>query len=126
MVTDGKGLGFLDKLNAKINSFLKSLDMDSSDVIRLVSWFGFGFLCGMLLKRYVKYIILFVIFTVLLVAGMKYFDVVSIHQGQIKSLLGFSETESFDTISSSIMVGVQLYAVEVGVGILGCLLGFKV
>lgn len=126
MVIGQQSESFVTKIKNKIESFFTNLDLDSSDVIRLVSCFGIGFLCGLLLKRYVKYFVLFVVFSTLLLATLHYFDFISIHQGQIKTVLGFSELESFDAIMTSIMTSIRIYAIELGTGVLGCLFGFKV
>ncbi len=117
---------FISNAKHSIENFWSKLNITSSDMIRFVSCFGIGFLIGLFLKRYVKYFVLFVLCAVLLLAALQYFNVIAIQYEQIRLLLGFSETETFESIMQSILVGVRVHAISIGCGILGCLLGFKV
>lgn len=112
------------KLN--IENFWSKLNITSSDIIQFVSCFGIGFLIGLFLKRYVKYFIMFLICAVLLLAVLQYFNIIKINHEQIKILLGFSQTATFESIMQTVLIGIRVHAISVGCGILGCLLGFKV
>lgn len=114
--------------NAKLNveNFWSKLNITSSDIIQFVSCFGIGFLTGLFLKRYVKYFIMFLICAVLLLAILQYFNIIKINHEQIKILLGFSQTATFESIMQTVLIQIRVHAISVGCGILGCLLGFKV
>lgn len=126
MITEQVSENFLTHFWHKIELFFINLDLDSVDVIYLVSYFGIGFLCGLLLKHYVKYFILFLVFAILLLSTLHYFEFIVINEAHVKAVLGFSETETFNTIIASFMIIIRTYVIEVGVVVLGCLLGFKV
>lgn len=109
-----------------VENFWSKLNITSSDIIRFVSCFGIGFLVGLFLKRYVKYFVIFVLCAILLLAVLQYFNIITINQEQIKALLGFSQTATFESMMKTILTGMHVHAISIGCGILGCLLGFKV
>lgn len=109
-----------------VENFWSKLNITSSDIIQFVSCFGIGFLIGLFLKRYVKYFVMFLICAALLLAVLQYFNIISINLEQIKILLGFSQTATFESIMQAVLIGIREHAIAVGCGILGCLLGFKV
>lgn len=112
------------KLN--IESFWSNLNITSSDVVQFISCFGIGFLIGLFFKRYIKYFVMLVIAAVLLLAILQYFNIININHEQIKILLGFSQTATFESIMQTVLIGIRKHAIQVGCGILGYLLGFKV
>lgn len=123
-VADFKKMMSSAKLN--VENFWSKLNITSSDVIRFVSCFGIGFLIGLFFRRYVKYLVMFLICAVLLLAVLQYFNIISINHEQIKTLLGFSQTATFESIAQTVLHKIRERAISVGCGVLGCLLGFKV
>ena len=116
----------IDSIKQSVENFWSKLNITSSDIIQFVSCFGIGFLVGLFLKRYVKYFVIFVLLAVLLLAVLQHFTIVTINQGQIKALLGFSQTATFESIMQIVLVEIRKHAILIGCGMLGCLLGFKV
>lgn len=117
---------FVSGIKQNIENFLSKSNITSSDIIRLVSCFGIGFLLGLFLKRYVKYFVIFLIAAVLLLSVLHYFNFIVIQYAYIKNILGFSETETFDAMMSHMLTAMRIHVIEIGCVILGCLLGFKV
>ena len=116
----------ISSVKQSIENFWSKLNITSSDIIRYVSCFGIGFLVGLFLKRYVKYFVALVLFDILLLAILQYFNIVVINWEHIKAVCGFSETATFEAIMQKLLIDIRIHAISVGCAILGCLLGFKV
>ena len=116
----------MSNVKQSVENFWSKLNITSSDIVRYVSCFGIGFLIGLFLKRYVKYFVMFLLCTILLLTVLQYFNIISINHEQIKALLGFSQKATFESIIQAGLVGIRVHAIAIGCGILGCLLGFKV
>ena len=119
-------MGFVETVRMRVEEFFVNMNITSSDVIRFASCFAVGFIVGLILKRYAKYIIMFITVSVLFLAILHYAEFIMINHDRIKSLLGLQGTETFDSIVNLLLAFVRLHIVEIGSGILGCLLGFKV
>lgn len=121
--------GFRKELHSfkeSIENFWLKLHITSSDVIRFIAAFGIGFLTGLFLKRYVKYVIEFALGVILLLAIFQYFKLITIEYAQIKSFLGLSEAATFETVMQVFLTGIRTHAILISCALLGCLLGFKV
>lgn len=118
--------GFFETVKFKAEQFFYQSNLNSSDFIRLISSFGIGFVIGLIVKRYCKYIIMFAIFSALLLSVLHYFDLILINQVKAKMLLGFQGTETCDVILQHVLFQAKAHFLEFGIMLLGCLLGFKV
>lgn len=116
---------FVDTIKKNVEQFFTNIQISSEDVIRFVSCFGIGFVVGLAGKRYGKYVISALLLVTLLLATLQYFNLIVINDSQIKLLLGFQSTDSFDTVITSLVAQVKVYYIELGTILLGTLLGFK-
>ena len=116
----------INNVKQNLENFWLKLNITTFDIVTFVSCFGIGFLLGLFLKRYVKYLILLIIFAVLLLVILQYFNIVYINNEQIKTLCGFSQTTTCDDIIQKILIFFRINIISVVCAILGCLLGFQV
>ncbi|MBI2353160.1 hypothetical protein HYV11_02870 [Candidatus Dependentiae bacterium] len=116
----------INNIKNSIERFLESLNLSIFDIIRFISCFGIGFLIGIFLRWYAKYFVLFIISTLLSLLFLQYFNFIIINYSYMKSLLGFSESATFEMMMHSLCVVIKMYSIEVICSVLGCLLGFKI
>lgn len=119
-------MGFVETVQFRVKEFIANMNITSSDVIKIASCFGIGFITGLILKRYLKYIVTFILLAVLFVAILQYFELIVINQGKVKSLLGLQIHETYDSLMNLFLAFFKKHLIEFGSGMLGCLLGFKV
>lgn len=115
---------FFEK-KSQLELWLASLNINSLDVIRYASFFGVGFLSGLLCKRWSKYIILIALSIVMTLAVLQGFSIITINFRTIARLTGFSNITNFQSI---VVVGLDLakkYTWEFGGGAVGFIFGFK-
>lgn len=112
---------FYQIVHTYFEKFFEKLNISSRDVIIYVSCFGVGFLVGVLFKRYGKWIISISAAVVLALALLQYFDFITIHQDNIRLVLGLDDTQGFDVLVERS----KEYLIELGVVLVGLLLGFK-
>ena len=113
--------------NAKqqVELWLAQMDFESSDIIRLVSCFGFGFLAGLVLRRSFKYLILTIVSAVLFLALLQYFEFITINLVKVQQATGTQEIQSVDAAVSLATYLLKTYALEATSGGIGFFLGLK-
>ena len=113
------------KMKINIELWIASLHLNSSDIICLASCFGVGFLSGILLKRSFKYLIIFLVSIVLLLASLSYLQLIIINFAKIKSLTGTESIVDLQTALTAIMCCSKKYIFEFGSVSFGFILGLK-
>jgi hypothetical protein len=112
---------FYQIVHTYFENFFEKLNISSRDVIVYVSCFGGGFLVGVLFKRYGKWIVSISAAVILALALLQYFDFITIHQNNIRAVIGLEDAQGFDFLVEQS----KNYLVELGVIIVGLLVGFK-
>ncbi len=112
---------FYQIIKGYVYDFWMKINITSRDIITYVSCFGAGFLLGIIIKRYGKWIVTILLVSVLVLLTLEYFQYITIHQEKLKAFLVDNNMQDFD----SIMVQVKKYAIEVGIMVVAMLLGFK-
>ncbi len=120
-----KANSFIEQIKTKIEQFFANLQLTSHDLIRYVSCFGIGFVSGLVIKRYGKYLIIVMIGIILLLSVLSYFDFIIVNQVKIKTMLGFQASATFDSMVHGLLSQAKTNFLEFGIMLLGCLLGFK-
>jgi len=118
-------IGFYQVMQQHVDGYLHHINLTSRDVIRYVSVFGLGFLCGVLLKRYGAQIVSWIIGVVLLLAILNYFDLVIIQKANIKELLHLEHIHCLDDMIIEIKTQIHQYVIESCVFVVAVILGFK-
>lgn len=113
--------GFYQIVKGYFEDFWTRINISSRDIITYVSCFGAGFLLGVVVKRYGKWIVTITVASMLVLLTLDYFQFITIHQEKIKAFLVLYNIQDFD----SIMIKMKEYGVELVVILLGMLLGFK-
>ncbi|MCX5924194.1 MAG: hypothetical protein NTZ68_02105 [Candidatus Dependentiae bacterium] len=113
--------GFYQIVKGYFEDFWTRINISSRDIITYVSCFGAGFLLGVVVKRYGKWIVTITVASILVLLTLDYFQFITIHQEKIKAFLVLYNIQDFD----SIMIKMKEYGVELVVILLGMLLGFK-
>lgn len=115
---------FFEK-KSQLELWVSSLNISSLDVIRSASFFGVGFLAGLLFKRWGKYIILISLAIVMTLAVLQGFSIITINFATIQRLTGFS---NITNLQSMFLVGFDItkkYTWELGFSGIGFIFGFK-
>ena len=113
--------GFYQIVKGYFEDFWTRVNISSRDIITYVSCFGAGFLLGVAIKRYGKWIVTIAVASILALLILEYFNLITIHQEKIKTFLALHNIESLDAI----FLKVKEYAIELVIILLGTLLGFK-
>jgi hypothetical protein len=113
--------GFYQIVKSYFEDFWTRINISSRDIITYVSCFGAGFLLGVIIKRYGKWIVTIVVASILVLLILDYFEFITIHQEKVKAFLVLYNIQDFD----SVMIKMKEYAIELGIILLGILLGFK-
>lgn len=116
---------FLWKMKLQAEVWFAQLHVNPSDIIRLASFFGVGFLIGLVFRRSFKYFIMLILATVLLLSLLQYFDLITINVAKIASLTGVHVVHDVDAAFSLVLHIAKQYAFEGISGGIGLFLGFK-
>lgn len=125
MMETQQPIGFYQVIQQHVDGYLHHVNLTSRDVIRYVSVFGLGVLCGILLKRYGAHIIAWVVGFALAMAIFNYLDLVIIQKAHIKELLHLEHVHCLDDMIVEIKTQVHQYMVETCVFVVAIILGFK-
>jgi hypothetical protein len=118
-------LGFVGKIQYYIDSFFASLNISAKDVITYVTCFGAGFAAGLLFRRYGKWIIVILLSCVALIALLQYFEIISVHQAQIRCLLGMQEVRTIQDLLDFLQNRLMFFLVDTMIMVVGFIVGFK-
>ena len=109
----------------QLESWLQSLNLKSSDFIRLASAFGIGFLCGLLVKRCCKYIVFIGISLAVLLAVLQNCAIITINVATIQRITGLQDITNLSNIFFVLTQESKKHALELSCSGVGFFLGFK-
>ena len=109
----------------QLERWLHDLNLKSSDFIRLASVFGVGFLCGLLVRRYAKYIVLIGISLVMLLALLQGFAFITINIAKIQRITGLQDITNLGNVFLVLGQATKKYALELSCSSVGFILGLK-
>ena len=112
---------FYQIVTGYVQDFWSKLNVSSRDIITYVSCFGAGFLLGIVIKRYGKWIVSITVASILLLLMLDYLEFITIHHEKVKNFLAVYNISDFD----SLMIKIKEYWIEFGISVVGILLGFK-
>src|SRR3989339_563427 len=102
---------FWDK-KSQLELWFDNLQFSSLDFIRFASFFGIGFLLGLLFKRWSKYIILTFVSLTIVLAVLHGFSIISINFTTIQRLTGLQSITNMQTIFLALVQTIKKYAWE--------------
>jgi len=109
----------------QLEQWIDSLNVKSTDFIRLATSFGVGFLCGLLMKRYAKYIVFVGIALIIILAALHNFLIITINIGNIQKITGLQDITNLNNLLFALVVEAKKYTVELSCSGVGFILGFK-
>lgn len=115
---------FFEK-KSQLELWISSLHISSLDVIRYTSFFGVGFLSGLLFKRWGKYIIFILLSVVLILAMLESFSLITINFRAIQRLTGFSNITDLQSMCLVTIGITKKYTWELSCSGIGFIFGFK-
>jgi len=115
---------FFEK-KSQLELWISSLNISSLDVIRSASFFGVGFLAGLLFKRWGKYIILISLAIVMTLAILQGFSIITVNFATIQRLTGFSNITNLQSMFLVAFDITKKYTWELGFSGIGFIFGFK-
>lgn len=116
---------FFWEKKSQLELWFHNLDVHSIDVIRYASSFGVGFVAGMILKRWSKYIILGLVSLVLTLAVLQGFAIITINFLTIQRLMGLQNITNSQLLLVALQQTAQKYTWEMSCSGIGFIIGFK-
>ncbi len=116
---------FFWEKKSQLELWVHNLHFSSLDFIRYASFFGIGFLGGLLFKRWSKYIILVSVSLTIILALLHGFSIISINFYVIQRLIGLQGITNLPTMFLALWKIAQKYTVEVSCSGIGFIIGFK-
>jgi len=110
---------------SQFERWIDSLHLKSVDFIRFATVFGLGFLCGILMKRYAKYIVLVGVSLVIVLAVLQNFAIITINIAKIQKITGLQDITNLNNLLVALIVGAKQYALELSCSGVGFIFGFK-
>lgn len=117
--------GIMAVMQQHLDALFSSMNISARDVITYVSCFGFGFLAGVMLKRYGKWIISMLLVAVLAITVLHYLELITVHKANIKEVLGLQQIHTLDELVQLVQVKLQDFWIEVSLSIVAIVIGFK-
>jgi len=116
---------FFWEKKSQLEVWFSQLNISSLDVIRFASFFGVGFIAGLLFKRWSKYIILITLSCAMLLAVLQGFSIITINFTTIQRLTGLQSITNMQTIGVALFEKIKEYTWELGCSGMGFIIGFK-
>jgi len=110
---------------SQLEIWFHNLHFSSLDVIRFASFFGVGFLAGLLFKRWSKYIILITVSIAILLAVLQGFSIITINFTTISRLTGLHKITNIQTMLIAFFQKAKEYIIELSCSGIGFIVGFK-
>lgn len=109
----------------QLEILLRDLNLKSSDFIRLASSFGIGFLFGLIVKRWCRYIIVAFIFAIILLAILQNCAIITINITTIQKITGLQGVTNLSNLFFALVDESKKHALAFGCSGVGFFLGFK-
>jgi len=98
---------------------------ESSDAIQVALCFVSFFAIGFLLKKYLRFILMCLIVSFLIIKGLEHYAVLDIDWEALNTLLGFEPTSTLSTVANKFVIWVKSNVVITISSTLGFLVGYK-
>ncbi|MBP6892693.1 hypothetical protein KBB68_03895 [Candidatus Babeliales bacterium] len=118
-------IGFFGKIQQSIDAIFASLHISARDVILYVTCFGIGFLLGIGFKRYGKWIVAILLGAMIIIAGLHYFEFITVHQEKLLSILGLSDVHTIRDVTMLLQEKMQKFLIEIVLLCIAIIVGFK-
>ncbi|AXK60958.1 hypothetical protein [Candidatus Chromulinivorax destructor] len=109
----------------QLEIWLHDLNLKSSDFIRLACSFGIGFLFGLIVKRWCKYIVLITIFTIILLAVLQNCAIITINITTIQKITGLQGVTNLSNLFFALVQESKKHVLIFSCSGVGFFLGFK-
>lgn len=110
---------------SQLEIWFSDLHISSLDIIRCASFFGVGFLSGLLFKRWSKYIILVTLSVIIFLSLLQGFSIISINFVVIAKLTGLQNITNIQSLIVACMQISKKYTWELSCSGIGFIIGFK-
>ena len=117
--------GLLAVAQQYLDSIFSSMHISARDVISYVTYFSIGFILGVALKRYGKWVVTIMLAAVMIMMLLQYFELITIHQLKIRMLLGLQDVHSLDDVVTLAQAQAKLLWLELSLLFLAIIIGFK-
>ena len=108
-----------------IEDFLKKYNIQARDIIRFTSFFGIGFLLGLVCKRIFKFVVMSCVVFIIDFAALSYFEIIALNYSKVQSIFGMEQVNSMQDFAQHVMQLVASYWIELSCGSVGLLIGYK-
>lgn len=108
-----------------IEDFFEKYNIQTRDIIRFTSFFGIGFMLGLVCKRILKFVIMGLVVLIIVFATLSYFEIISLNYIKVQSLFGMEQVNSIQDFANYMIKLVALYWIELSCGSAGLLIGYK-
>ena len=108
-----------------IEDFFEKYNIQARDIIRFTSFFGIGFMLGLVCKRILKFVIMGLVVLIIVFATLSYFEIISLNYIKVQSLFGMEQVNSLQDFSNHIIKLIALYWIELSCGSAGLFIGYK-
>ncbi|MGZ6250627.1 MAG: FUN14 domain-containing protein [Candidatus Chromulinivorax sp.] len=110
---------------SELQIWFDNLHFSSVDFIRYISFFGVGFVFGLLFRRWSKYIIVALLSISLILTILHGFSIISINFVTIQKMTGIGNITNLQNMLAASIDLVQKYIYELGCSGIGFIIGFK-
>lgn len=107
-----------DKL--RLEEIAQKLNISLDTIGETALWFGIGFLGGFLLKRYGRYVLLALLACLVMLWGLSYFELISIHFDNFKEVVGFATTDTVASLFATFGTWAKAHVIQS----IACMVGF--
>jgi len=102
------------------------LNLQSSDFICFATAFGVGFLCGLFVRRYFKYIVFLGVSLIILLAVLQSFAMITINVAKIQQITGLQDVTNMNNILLIVTQEIKKHALKLSCSGVGFILGLKI
>lgn len=108
-----------------IEDFFEKYNIQTRDIIRFTSFFGIGFLLGLLCKRIFKFVVMALVVFIIVFATLSYFEIIALNYSKVQSIFGMENVNTMQDFAHHIVHLVALYWIELSCASAGLLIGYK-
>lgn len=110
---------------SQLELWFSQLHLSSLDCILYATFFGSGFLIGLLCKRWSKYIIGITLALIIMFAVLQALSIITINFSEIGRLMGARNVKNFKTMMNVLVHLVQHHISHISLSGIGFIIGFK-
>lgn len=120
-----QSIGFFAMIQQKIDKVFASMHITARDVIVYVTCFGLGFIAGVALKRYGKWLVTIALAATIAITALHYFELITVHKDKIKDLLGLYDVHTLDDAVALVHEKASAVWIEIALVCVAIIVGFK-